>query len=84
MKMQHWIKPIELIGEHVVLKPLAAHHCEPLQEAVVDGELWSLWYTKIQHQIKWRQRLRGGLPCKRVAECCLFILKHAQQGKHWA
>ena len=47
MKMQHWIKPIELIGEHVVLKPLAASHCEPLQEAVVDGELWNLWYTKI-------------------------------------
>lgn len=45
--MRHWIKPIELRGEHVVLKPLAASHCELLQEAVMDGELWNLWYTKI-------------------------------------
>ena len=45
--MLNWIKPIELRGEHVVLKPLAASHCELLQEAVMDGELWNLWYTKI-------------------------------------
>jgi N-acetyltransferase len=42
-----WIKPVELMGEHVILKPLDLTHVDSLIEAVRDGELWNLWYTRI-------------------------------------
>jgi N-acetyltransferase len=39
--------PISLIGQQVSLVPLAYSHHDDLIEAVKDGELWTLWYTKI-------------------------------------
>jgi N-acetyltransferase len=45
--MSRWIDRISLIGTHVVLEPLALEHAAGLAEAVRDGELWRLWYTKI-------------------------------------
>jgi len=60
--MRQWIKPVELVGEHVILKALAPIHCKALQEAVTDGELWKLWYTKIpspdQMQAEIERRLK--------------------------
>ena len=40
--MAHWIEPVTLEGEHVVLEPLASDHAEALAEATADGELWKL------------------------------------------
>ena len=37
--------PVELVGRHVHLVPLAQEHCAGLVDAVRDGELWRLWYT---------------------------------------
>lgn len=42
-----WIEPVELVGEAAVLRPLALHHAAALREAVADGELWALWYTRV-------------------------------------
>lgn len=39
--------PVTLRGRHAVLEPLAPSHCAELAEAVRDGELWKLWYTKV-------------------------------------
>lgn len=41
------IASIELIGKHVQLVPLKLEHLENLKEAVQDGDLYKLWYTKI-------------------------------------
>ena len=38
--------PVELLGEHVILKPLDVTQAEVLKEAVCDGELYNLWYTR--------------------------------------
>jgi len=43
----NWIKPVVLTGEWAVLTPLTREHATELQNAVSDGELWKLWYTKI-------------------------------------
>lgn len=43
--MPHWITPITLTGEQVVLEPLTPEHAPALAAAVADGELWKLWYT---------------------------------------
>jgi RimJ/RimL family protein N-acetyltransferase len=42
-----WLRPVELIGRHARLVPLAREHGAALAEAVRDGELWKLWYTSI-------------------------------------
>jgi len=36
-----------LSGEHVVLEPLSLSHVAALSLAVVDGELWRLWFTSV-------------------------------------
>ncbi|HET8698285.1 MAG TPA: GNAT family protein [Gammaproteobacteria bacterium] len=42
-----WPEPITLRGTHATLEPLSHAHHDGLAEAVRDGELWKLWYTKI-------------------------------------
>lgn len=39
--------PVMLEGSTVRLEPLSAAHVPELAEAVKDGELWNLWYTRI-------------------------------------
>jgi RimJ/RimL family protein N-acetyltransferase len=41
------IEPLTLTGRHVTLEPLALQQREALAAAVLDGELWKLWYTTI-------------------------------------
>jgi len=41
------IKPITLTGRYVVLEPLREDHHDGLVDAVLDGELWKLWYTNV-------------------------------------
>lgn len=40
-------RPDSLAGQHVTLAPLATTHRDGLAEAVMDGELWRLWFTTI-------------------------------------
>jgi len=42
-----WLEPISLRGPAVLLEPLAPEHHDALVAAVLDGELWKLWYTNI-------------------------------------
>lgn len=43
----NWLMPVTLSGRHATLQPLTAAHAAALAEAVVDGELWKLWYTAV-------------------------------------
>jgi RimJ/RimL family protein N-acetyltransferase len=42
-----WPDPITLTGRHARLVPLASEHTAALARAVLDGELWRLWYTAV-------------------------------------
>ncbi len=44
-----WPEPIILSGERAVMAPLGLEHAPGLAEAVKDGELWRLWYTRAPH-----------------------------------
>jgi RimJ/RimL family protein N-acetyltransferase len=46
-KLRPWPPAIVLEGKIARLEPLAPRHCAALAEAVMDGELWRLWYTFI-------------------------------------
>lgn len=42
-----WLQPVTLRHARATLVPLDASHHDGLVEAVKDGELWKLWYTRI-------------------------------------
>jgi len=42
-----WPDPITLKGRHAQLVPLEREHNAALSQAVLDGELWRLWYTAV-------------------------------------
>ncbi len=42
-----WPAPVTLQGRIETLEPLRVDHHDGLVEAVKDGELWNLWYTKV-------------------------------------
>lgn len=42
-----WPLPVTFSGKHATLVPLSQDHAADLTEAVLDGELWKLWYTTI-------------------------------------
>lgn len=42
-----YAETVTLTGDKLVLEPLAAAHHDGLVDAVRDGELWTLWYTRI-------------------------------------
>ncbi|HLX52346.1 MAG TPA: GNAT family protein [Aquella sp.] len=41
------LTPVTLEGKYATLVPLNMEHCSALSKAVVDGELWNLWYVTI-------------------------------------
>lgn len=42
-----WLERIELKGALVTLDPLDISHVAPLKAAVLDGELWKLWFANV-------------------------------------
>ncbi|MDD3265598.1 MAG: GNAT family protein [Burkholderiales bacterium] len=42
-----WIKEVELIGEHVKLVPLDYSRVDELEAALVDGDVYKIWYTSM-------------------------------------
>ncbi len=44
---QRWTRPVTLQGKIVRLEPLAVEHAPGLRAALLDGELWRLWYTAV-------------------------------------
>ncbi|TGM97063.1 GNAT family N-acetyltransferase [Leptospira yasudae] len=47
MKYAYPPEPVSLLGKHVELHPLRAEHHDELVKAVLDGELWKLWFTMV-------------------------------------
>ncbi len=45
--MGMWPPSVRLTGSYAVLEPLTSAHAPALADAVRDGELWKLWYTRI-------------------------------------
>ena len=42
-----FLQPVTLKGTHAALVPLSQEHLAGLQEATLDGDLASLWYTAV-------------------------------------
>ena len=47
-----WLEYIQLKGTLVTLEPLDFNHIDPLKAAVMDGELWKLWFANVPSPAK--------------------------------
>jgi RimJ/RimL family protein N-acetyltransferase len=47
-----WLEPVQLTGQEVTLVPLGIDHVEPLKAAVMDGELWKLWFANVPSPVQ--------------------------------
>lgn len=67
--------PVELLGEHVILKPLDVTQAEVLKEAVCDGELYNLWYTRVPRPEQMTAEIERRLDLQKSGSMLPFILK---------
>jgi N-acetyltransferase len=70
-----------LQGDHVVLEPLAHEHHDGLVDAVRDGELWKLWYTRIPAPEGMRTEIERRLQQQRAGTMLPFVTRRAATGE---
>ena len=76
-----WIEPVELIGEAVALRPLAFRHAAGLKEAVADGELWNLWYTRIPTPDKIEAEIERRLALQEAGSMLAFLVEEKETAR---
>lgn len=79
--MNQWIAPVTLIGEHVVLEPLAQEHESGLAHAAADGELWKLWYTSVPAPGETRRYIEAALAMREERGAMPFVVREAASGE---
>lgn len=79
--MQQWIKAVTLESDSVILKPLDLSHVESLQEAVCDGELWRIWYTKIPSPEQMLTEVQRRLNLQGAGMMLPFYIEERQTGR---
>ncbi|EKP06736.1 acetyltransferase (GNAT) domain protein [Leptospira kirschneri str. 200803703] len=74
-------EPISLIGNHVELHPLKMEHCETLTKAVLDGELWKLWFTLVPSPEAMKQWIEKALTEEKEKSSLPFVVQSKVDGK---
>lgn len=85
MKYSYPPEPVSLIGNHVELHPLNMEHADALAKAVLDGELWKLWFTMIPSPQEMKAWIAKALAEKRKTFSTLRSspeTKRKNRGKH--
>jgi len=78
--MRQWIKPFELSGKYINLKPLTIGYCSDLITAVEDGNLWHLWFTSIPHPDGMAEEIERRLNLQKNYEMVPFVILDANTG----
>jgi len=52
-----WLEPVTLRTSHAILVPLDHSHHDGLVEAVNDGDVWKLWYTRVAKPAEMRAEI---------------------------
>ena len=76
-----WPDLVTLFGTHVRLEPLAPRHCDDLVEAVADGELWRLWYTKIPAPVEMAAEIERRLGLRAAGSMLPFAVIEPASGR---
>ena len=70
-----------LTGEHVVLEPLSLSHVAALSLAVMDGELWQLWFTSVPEPSAMKAYVLKALEEKARGESFPFAVRDRVSGE---
>ncbi|HHY2117565.1 GNAT family protein [Acinetobacter baumannii] len=73
--------PVELLGEHVILKPLDVTQAEALKEAVCDGELYNLWYTRVPRPEQMTAEIERRLDLQKSGSMLPFYIEDRKTGR---
>ena len=78
MALRH---PGTLAGRLVTLEPLSQEHREGLAEAVRDGELWRLWYTRVPAPERMGAEIDRRLELQRQGSMIPFAARRSDTGR---
>lgn len=76
-----WIEPVRLSGKAVRLEPLRVEHQAALQDAVVDGALSGLWFTKIPSPDSMGEEIARRLALQDAGTMIPFTVQDIATGK---
>ena len=77
----HWIQPVTLTGQHVILEPLSLEHLDGIKEAVKDGELWKLWFTSVPSPETAEATIKTALELRENAGWMPFVVREKSTSK---
>lgn len=75
--MSAWTAMPTLRGQHVTLEPLSREHVPALQDAVRDGELWTLWYTTVPSPEQMASYVDKALALRASGKAMPFVVRDA-------
>lgn len=75
------LKPVILQGERIILKPLEFEHASALCDAVRDGELWKLWYTRIPSPEQMTAEIQRRLDLQQLGSMLPFTVEERDSGR---
>lgn len=73
--------PVTLQGRTVRLEPLEEAHVPELVEAVEDGELWKLWYTRIPAPVGMAAEVQARLAHQAAGTMAPWAIRRLDTGK---
>jgi RimJ/RimL family protein N-acetyltransferase len=76
-----FVDPVTLTGTYASIEPLGREHEEALQRAVVDGELWRLWYTTVPPPEKMGQYIALALDMRERLDAMPFVIREKSSGE---
>ena len=76
-----WLTPVTLRTARATLVPLDQSHHDGLVEAVKDGELWNLWYTRIAAPDEMRADIERRLDLQRKGSMLPFTVIDNETGR---
>jgi RimJ/RimL family protein N-acetyltransferase len=74
-------RPVTLNGLNVRLLPLSLDHHDELVTAVLDGELWKLWYTSVPEPQNMRAEIERRLALQETGSMIPFTVIESATGK---
>jgi RimJ/RimL family protein N-acetyltransferase len=77
----NWTTPLQLTGPTVRLIPLAAEHEAMLVDAVRDGSLWELWFTKIPSPEQMAAEIDRRLALQAAGTMLPFLVEEQATGR---
>ena len=76
-----FLSPVTLPGRLVTLEPLSHDHHDQLVEAVRDGELWRLWYTRVPEPAAMRTEIDRRLERQMAGTMLPFVARRHSDGR---